>query len=97
MMRQPVGRRSIAPVRDGDLLLLRPARAGEVLGVSRVTIYALLAVGKLKSLRIGRSRLITVASIRALVDSGGVTDLDGATKRRAAGRRSLPLSTGRGQ
>ena len=85
MTRQPAGRRSIEPVRDGDLLLLRPARAAEVLGVSRVTIYALLAVGKLKSLRIGRARLITVASIRALGDSGGVPDLDGATMRSAVG------------
>ena len=39
-----------------DKLLLTPEEAGEVLGIGRTKVYALIADGDLLSVRIGNSR-----------------------------------------
>ena len=41
-----------------------------MLGLGRTKVYDLLATGALQSIHIGRRRLVLVASIHALLDSG---------------------------
>ena len=41
--------------------------AVHILGLGRTTIYELIGQGKLKTIKIGRRRLITTDSIRALI------------------------------
>jgi excisionase family DNA binding protein len=60
------------------------------MGVSRQTVYALIAAGKLKSLRLGRARLVPVQSILALAQTGGVPNLDAAISQTAV-RAERPL------
>jgi excisionase family DNA binding protein len=43
--------------------------AARLLGIGRSTAYELLGAGKLKSVKIGSRRLVTVASVRAFADS----------------------------
>jgi len=51
-----------------ERLLLTPDEAGEVLGVARSTIYDLMRMRLLTSIKIGRRRLVPVAACRELVD-----------------------------
>jgi excisionase family DNA binding protein len=53
-----------------ERLLLRPAEAAEILGVSRSKLYELIAQGKIPSVRLDEGRLIRVpvAALKALVD-----------------------------
>jgi excisionase family DNA binding protein len=53
----PARRRPIAPV------LLRVPEAADALGVSRATVYNLLAAGTLRSVKIGGSRRIAQAEL----------------------------------
>ena len=57
-----------------ERLLLRPAEAAEILGVSRSKLYELVAEGKLPSVRLDEGRLIRVplAALKALVEKAGV-------------------------
>ena len=48
-------------------LLVPPAKAWALLGVSNSTGYELLAEGELESIEIGRARRITIESIRGLI------------------------------
>jgi excisionase family DNA binding protein len=50
------------------LLLVSPAEAAARLGLSRGTVYALLARGELPSIHIGAARRIRVADLHAFVD-----------------------------
>lgn len=43
-------------------------KAAESIGVSRGTIYNLIARGQLETAKVGRRRLIKTDSVRALVD-----------------------------
>jgi excisionase family DNA binding protein len=56
-----------------ERLLLRPAEAAEMLGVSRSKLYELVAAGKLPSVRLDEKRLIRVplAALKALVEKAG--------------------------
>ncbi len=47
-----------------EKLLLRPAEAGEVLGLGRSKIYELLANGSIPSIRIGKSVRVPVEQLR---------------------------------
>jgi excisionase family DNA binding protein len=53
-----------------ERLLLRPAEAAEILGVSRSKLYELIAQGKIPSVRLDEGRLIRVpvAALKALVE-----------------------------
>jgi excisionase family DNA binding protein len=53
--------------RDAEPLLVKPAEAGRLLGCGRTRIYELINAGEIDSFSDGRSRKITVASIRAYV------------------------------
>ena len=49
-------------------LLLRPSEAGEALGLSRSTIYELVASGEIPSVRVGRSVRVPVEGLKAWVE-----------------------------
>ena len=51
-----------------EKLLLSPEEAGEVLGVARSTIYDLMRMGVLASVKIGRRRLVPVTACREMVE-----------------------------
>ncbi len=65
-----------AEVNNLDPLVVSPKVAWKMLACSNTRGYELLAAGELESYKEGRSRKITVASIRALV-----------ARRLASGRR----------
>jgi len=48
-------------------LLLRPEEAAESIGVSRARFYELMADGRIKSIKIGRSRRVPVAEITSFI------------------------------
>lgn len=53
---------------DGEALVVSPRRAEQLLGISKTTLYELLNRGELESFTLGKSRKITLASIRALIE-----------------------------
>lgn len=56
-----------------DRLAYSPAEAAEAIGISRAKLYELLEAGELRSVKIGRRRLIRAADLESLLDAGGVT------------------------
>jgi excisionase family DNA binding protein len=46
---------------------VRPAEAAALLGVCRDTVYVLMRAGRLRSVKLGRARLIPVAAIEELL------------------------------
>jgi excisionase family DNA binding protein len=59
---------SLRDVLASEPLLLTPEEAAEALRVGRTTIYALMKVGDLRPVRIGRSTRISRAEIERYVD-----------------------------
>jgi excisionase family DNA binding protein len=57
-----------------ERLLLRPAEAAEILGVSRSKLYELIAARKLPSVRLDDGRLIRIplSALKALVEKAVV-------------------------
>jgi excisionase family DNA binding protein len=51
-----------------EKLLLTIGEASEMLGVGRSQVYRLISDGQLTSVKIGRSRRVSVAAIRRFVD-----------------------------
>ena len=51
-----------------DKLLLRPEEAAEALAVGRDRIYELIGSGRLRSVKLGRSRRIPAAELEAFVE-----------------------------
>lgn len=51
-----------------DRLLIRPAEAFEIIGVSRSVGYALISAGELPAVRIGRSVRVPVAKLQEWVE-----------------------------
>ncbi len=51
-----------------EKLLLSPEEAAEVLGVARSTVYDLMRMRLLVSVKIGRRRLVPVTACRDLVE-----------------------------
>jgi excisionase family DNA binding protein len=47
---------------------VRPEEAGDILGVSRSMIYHLMGTGKLRSMLVGRRRVIPVDAIEELLN-----------------------------
>jgi excisionase family DNA binding protein len=52
-----------------EKLLYKPEEAAKVLGISRTKTYALMASGRLESVRVGGSRRIPIEAMRAFVES----------------------------
>jgi excisionase family DNA binding protein len=59
-------------------LLVSERNAGGTLGVSARTVFNMVARGDLKAVRIGKRKLITVASIRAFIERGGSGEVGAA-------------------
>ncbi len=55
-------------VRHMDKLLLRPEEVGEVIGLGRSKVYALLKSGDLPSIHIGASIRVSMDELRAWID-----------------------------
>ena len=53
-----------------ERLAYRVDEAAEVASISRRTIYNLIAAGKLKTIKIGKCRLIPASALRALLEKG---------------------------
>jgi excisionase family DNA binding protein len=51
-----------------EKLLLSPEEAAEALGVARSTVYDLIRMRVLASVKIGRRRLVPVAACREMVE-----------------------------
>ena len=54
---------------DDSRLLLRPEEAARRLGISRTVLFDLVRSGRIKSLKIGRSRRIQVSALEKFVES----------------------------
>jgi excisionase family DNA binding protein len=52
---------------DMEALAVSINYAAKALGLGRTSIYAMIADGRLEAFKLGRRRLVTVASIRKLV------------------------------
>ena len=50
-------------------LLLRPEEGAEAIGVSRARMYELIAEGRIKSIKIGRSRRIPIAELSRWIEN----------------------------
>lgn len=48
-------------------LALSPEQAATALGLGRTTVYALIQGGQLRSVRVGRRRIVPVAAIEAFL------------------------------
>lgn len=59
---------AINPAPLSEALAYSPKDVSRVTGLGMTTIYKLLGDGTLKSRTIGRRRLVTAASVRALVE-----------------------------
>ncbi len=51
-----------------EALLVSIKQTGEALNIGRTSVYALINEGKLETRKMGRRRLVTVESIRRLVE-----------------------------
>lgn len=51
----------------GDARLLTPEQVAEVLAISRTRVYEYLASQRLRSVRLGRSRRVSVGALRDFV------------------------------
>ena len=63
-----------------NALLLNPEEAAEILGMSRSSIYKLIAAGEIQSVKIGRSRRILTSALENFIESLTVDHLHGGGK-----------------
>ena len=49
---------------ESERLLYRPSQAGEVLSLSRSVVFDLMRMGRLRSVKEGRTRLIPMSAMR---------------------------------
>lgn len=52
---------------DSQQLLYRPVQAGEALSLSRSVVFDLMRMGRLRSVKEGRTRLIPLSALREYV------------------------------
>lgn len=57
----------VPPARDVERIAYSPAEAADALGVTRQTVYALIARGELKRYKVGRLTKLNAAQVHALV------------------------------
>ena len=53
---------------DSEQLLYRVCQAGEVLSLSRSVVFDLMRMGRLRSVKEGRTRLIPLSALREYVE-----------------------------
>ncbi len=56
--------RAQAPLAPNERVAYRPLEAARMLGIGKTTIYRLLEAGVIRSIRVGRCRLIPVEAIK---------------------------------
>jgi excisionase family DNA binding protein len=61
-----------------EVCSVRPATAAEMLGVCRDTVYELMRAGQLRSVRVGRARLIPLAALQEFLAGEFEPRADGA-------------------
>jgi len=54
---------------EEQLLTVSIKTAAAMIGIGRSTLYGLLDVGEIETIKVGRRRLVVVASLRAFVES----------------------------
>jgi excisionase family DNA binding protein len=54
-----------------DAIACSPAEGARRIGVSKPTMYGLLMSGKVRSVKVGSRRLVSIASLRAFIDGDG--------------------------
>ncbi len=59
------------PVAEGPERLLSIPEAAALAGLGRSALYALIGRGELRSLKVGRRRLVPASAIRELVERSG--------------------------
>ena len=59
-----------APQPALEPLAVRVPVAMQMIGVGRTTLYRLIASGEIRTVKLGRSTLITMSSLRRLVERG---------------------------
>lgn len=75
-----------------EKLLYTPVEAAHALGVSRSTIYILLAKGDVPSVRIGKSRRVPAEALRRYVEQlGAGLEADRQQRTKKTGRGQQPL------
>jgi excisionase family DNA binding protein len=62
---------SSTPLDPAPRLAHRVNAAADIIGVKRSTIYNLMSRGKLRSVKVGGSRLIPDAALRELIEAEG--------------------------
>ena len=77
-----------------DRMAVSPAEAARLAGVGRTTIYEAIGSGALRSLKIGKRRLILIVSLRAWLETAQQA-LDATAKGRAQGVQDADASEGR--
>ena len=77
-----------------DRLAVSPAEAARLAGVGRTTIYEAIRSGALRSLKIGKRRLILIVSLRAWLETAQQA-LDAAAHERAHAIPDADASEGR--
>jgi excisionase family DNA binding protein len=65
-------RKMDSPAAEIGPVVVSPRRAQQMLGVGTTTLFKLLKTGELQSVKIGKSRRISVASIRKLAEAGTI-------------------------
>jgi excisionase family DNA binding protein len=73
---------------DVDKILYTPTEAARALGISRSTIYVLMANGEIPSVRIGSCRRLPVDGLRRYVAK--LAHKDAAPSARTDGRQAEP-------
>ena len=61
--------RDITGKSAAERLAVSPAEAARITGIGRTTLYAALGSGALRSLKIGKRRLITIEALKAWLDN----------------------------
>lgn len=84
-MRAEVNARTTAPSR-----LLSIKEAAEACGLSRTTFYGLIGKGEVRSIRIGRRRLVPESALREFMDSGGEPSCRAPSPRCSSSSGSTP-------
>jgi excisionase family DNA binding protein len=68
--------RSAAPARDAPDRLLSVAETADMLGVGRSALYGELQAGRIRSIKLGRRRLVPSGAITAYINEKAAPDRD---------------------
>ena len=58
----------MTPIDPAPLLAVRVGEASRMIGIGRTKLYELIKAGDLETVKIGRATLITMSSLRQLIE-----------------------------